>query len=149
REDAGRLDGHIDVCPECRLVLAEAAAAVAEPIVAEPAPPITFAVGEVIAERYVVVRWLATGGMGEVYEVHDTWLDENIALKTIATAIADDSRALSRLKAELRAARRVTHANVCRVYDLGFCTRQDETIAFLTMELLRGVTLGQRLLTSG
>jgi serine/threonine protein kinase len=149
-ERTGRVDAHVDVCADCRLLLAEAAAVIAEPLAAaEREPPITFAPREIIADRYVVIRWLASGGMGEVYEVHDTWLDENVALKTIVAAIADDSRALARLKAELRAARRVTHANVCRVYDLGFCTRGNGQVAFLTMELLRGVTLRQRLLTNG
>jgi serine/threonine protein kinase len=147
-EQARHFDAHVDVCADCRVMLAGAADALAEPG-DERESAATFAAGEIIAERYVMVRWLASGGMGEVYEVHDTWMDEKVALKTIAAAIADDPRALSRLKAEVRTARRVTHENVCRVYDLGFYKRDREQIAFLTMELLPGVTLRQKLDIAG
>jgi hypothetical protein len=147
KDRAAFVDIHVDACTTCRLALAEAASS------AEPeggrGPSGTFAAREVIADRYIVVKWLATGGMGEVYEVHDTWIDERIALKTIVAAIADDPGALSRLKAEVRIARRVTHANVCRVYDLGFHQRGNEQIAFLTMELLKGVTLRRLLRERG
>jgi hypothetical protein len=145
---AAALDAHVDGCPSCRVLLAEAAMGEEESPGTRVAAA-TFASGELIASRYVVVRWLAAGGMGEVYEVQDTWVDERIALKTIVAAIADDPRALSRLKAEVRIARRVTHENVCRVYDLGFHRRGGEQIAFLTMELVPGVTLRGQLAESG
>jgi serine/threonine protein kinase len=130
------------------MALAEAATSLAETDGGRTSSG-TFAEREVIGDRYIVVKWLATGGMGEVYEVQDTWIDERIALKTIVAAIADDPHALSRLKAEVRIARRVTHANVCRVYDLGFHQRGGEQIAFLTMELLNGVTLRRLLAEKG
>jgi serine/threonine protein kinase len=147
-ERAEIVDAHIDACAECRVLLAEAALWQDEPRDRASAAA-AFAPGELIADRYRVTRWLATGGMGEVFEVHDTWLDERIALKTIVASIADDVLSLARLKAEVRLARRVTHANVCRVYDLGFHQRRGEQIAFLTMELLRGTTLRARLREAG
>jgi serine/threonine protein kinase len=147
-ERAAFLDTHVDVCASCRMALADAATVLTESD-GERASSATFAQREIIADRYIVVSWLATGGMGEVYEVHDTWIDERIALKTIVAAIADDPHALSRLKAEVRIARRVTHANVCRVYDIGFHQRGEEQIAFLTMELLKGVTLRHLLAEKG
>jgi serine/threonine protein kinase len=147
-ERAAILDAHIDACPGCRMLLAEAVMGDAEPN-NERIATATFAPGEKVASRYVVVRWIAAGGMGEVYEVQDTWMDERIALKTIVASIADDPRALSRLKAEVRIGRRVTHENVCRVHDLGFHHRGTEQIAFLTMELVPGVTLRHQLSTHG
>jgi serine/threonine protein kinase len=137
------IDAHIDQCQNCRMVLAEAARG-SDEIGLRPLSLATFAPNESVAGRYVIKRRLAAGGMGEVYEAHDTWLDELIAIKTVVPTIADNELALARLKAEMRLARRVTHKNVCRVYDLGFHRRGREQIAFLTMELVRGTTLRRR-----
>jgi serine/threonine protein kinase len=136
------VDSHVDGCSDCRILLAEATHWAEEARHGAPSRT-TFTPGEVVAERYVVTRWLGAGGMGEVYEVHDKLLGEQIALKTVVATIADDERALARLHAEVRMARRITHDNVCRVYDLGVHQRGGERIAFLTMELVRGVTLRQ------
>jgi serine/threonine protein kinase len=137
------VDAHIDQCSNCRMVLAEAARG-ADGLGLRPIAFATFATNESIAGRYVIQRRLAAGGMGEVYEARDTWLDELVAIKTVVPTIADNELALARLKAEMRLARRVTHKNVCRVYDLGFHRRGREQIAFLTMELVRGTTLRRR-----
>lgn len=87
--------------------------------------------GVKVADRYRVERFIASGGMGEVYEVTDEALSERVALKVLRKPGGP------RLEDEARLARRVTHANVCRVYDLG---RHGE-LQFITMELLRGQTL--------
>ena len=108
-----------------------------------------FAPGDLLAERYRVVRFLAQGGMGEVYEAEDLELRENVALKTIS-ARHDQDAALDRFKREIQLARKVSHANVCRIFDLGQHRADDgESITFLTMELLRGETLSQRLRQRG
>ena len=143
-ERAAVIDAHVDACAECRVLLAEAAHWLEEPR-SRAASTTTFAPGEIVAKRYVITQWLGAGGMGEVYEAHDELLDEDIALKTVVPMIADDARALSRLHAEVRMARRVTHDNVCRVYDLGSHERNNERIWFLTMELVRGITLRRHL----
>lgn len=101
--------------------------------------------GEVLAGRYRIVRFLAEGGMGEVYEVEDLELDERAALKTIRPEISGDPRALERFKREVQLARRVTHPNASRIFDLGY----HQGIAFLTMELLHGETLADRLKRAG
>jgi serine/threonine protein kinase len=94
--------------------------------------------------------------MGEVYEVEDQWLRQNVAMKTLLASIADDDSALARLKAEVLLARRISHPNVCRVFDLGFGEKRfagpgaaAERVAFLTMELLRGETLKARVRRAG
>ncbi len=100
-----------------------------------------FSPDELIAGRFRIVRFLARGGMGEVYETEDLELRENVALKTVRPEIAADERAMQRFRREVQLARKVTHPNVCRIYDV-FRHRE---VAFLTMELLRGNTLTQTL----
>ena len=78
-----------------------------------------FSTGTVLAGRYKVERFLARGGMGEVYQVHDQELGESVALKTILPRSADDPVTLDRFRREIQIARKVSHRNVCRIFDLG------------------------------
>jgi eukaryotic-like serine/threonine-protein kinase len=94
-----------------------------------------------IAGRYRVVRFIARGGMGEVYEVEDLELRERVALKTVRPEVARDAVAVERFRREIQLARKVTHPNVCRIFDVG----SSAGTIFLTMELLPGETLAQRL----
>ena len=107
--------------------------------------------GLLVAGRWRVVRFLARGGMGDVYEVEDTELRERVALKTIHPAIAAEEGAVERFKRETHLARRVTHPNVCRIFDVGFheLAPGEPPVVFLTMELLVGETLGARLKRTG
>src|SRR5215470_13828564 len=105
-----------------------------------------FLSGELVAGRYRIRRFIAFGGMGEVYHAEDTVLREAVALKTIRPGVAQDDSVLERFKREILLARRVTHPNVCRIFDLGVHSppgRAPQT--FLTMELLAGETLADRL----
>jgi tetratricopeptide (TPR) repeat protein len=110
--------------------------------------PTTFALGERVAERYRVERLLGQGGMGEVYEVWDDELAIPMALKTLGFGAAQE-RAIRRFKQEAFLARAVVHPNICRVYDLGCHTDADDAVWFLTMEVLRGETLRERLRSGG
>ncbi|MEZ5404276.1 MAG: protein kinase [Bryobacteraceae bacterium] len=101
--------------------------------------------GDVVAQRYEIKGLLGRGGMGEVYEAHDRLLREAIAFKTIRPDLAADRRVLERFQKEITAARRVTHPNVCRVYEVGV----DRGIHYFTMELLVGETLAARLRRDG
>jgi len=105
-----------------------------------------FTVGDIVAARYEVIRFIAKGGMGEVYEVEDRELRSRVALKTIMLSPVLSSHLLSRFKREIQLARKVTHRNVCRVYDLGHHNHPAYgDILFLTMELLQGTTLAEYL----
>lgn len=107
----------------------------------------TFAPGDVLAERYRVLRFLAEGGMGEVFEVQDLELGGRLAAKTVRAEVAADPIALERFRREIQLARRVTHPNVCRMFDVAY-HRPDPASAgtiFLTMELLLGPTLAERI----
>jgi tetratricopeptide (TPR) repeat protein/TolB-like protein len=123
------------------------------PSAAAPSP--VFAPGEVVAGRFTIVRFIAKGGMGEVYEAEDRELQERVALKTIRPDIAGDPRAIERFKREIHLSRKVTHPNVCRIFDLfhhraaGGPDRPDGEVKFLSMEHLAGETLGTRLRERG
>ena len=101
--------------------------------------------GQLVAARYRVVRFLARGGMGEVYEAEDLELRERVALKTVRSDVARDQVAVERFRREIQLARKVTHPNVCRIFDVAF----HGGLIFLTMELLEGESLAQRLRRAG
>ena len=90
--------------------------------------------------RYRLVRRIAAGGMGEVWEADDTVLGRRVALKVLVEELAADDRATRRFVREARATARLTHPNVARVYDFG----RDGDAPFLVMELLQGETLASR-----
>ena len=106
--------------------------------------------GETLVGRFTVVRFIAQGGMGAVYEANDSVLRSRVALKLIRRRIAQDSTAMERFRREVLLARQVSHPNVCRVYELyEATTASGEPIQFLTMELLLGETLSRRLAREG
>ena len=116
--------------------------------------PSVFRPGEVVAERFRIVRYLARGGMGELYEAEDLELHERLALKTILPKIAVDERLVNMFKREVHLARQVTHANVCRIFDVyrhkpraGAAAGQE--VLLLAMELLHGENLADRLRREG
>lgn len=93
--------------------------------------------GSVIAERYEVIEKLGSGGMGSVYKVHDRKIDETVALKLIKPEVAFNITTVERFSNEIKLARKITHRNVCRTYDLG----EDGKILFITMEYISGQDL--------
>ncbi|MEA2605081.1 MAG: eukaryotic-like serine/threonine-protein kinase [Acidobacteriota bacterium] len=115
----------------------------------------SLAPGEVLAGRYRIVGFLGRGAVGEVYEAFDQELNEAIAVKVLRPEIARDERVLQRFKREIQLGRRVTHPNVCRVFDLVYHSQSPPAPdappdkVLLTMELLRGETLEQLLARQG
>ena len=108
-----------------------------------------------VADRFTILKFIAEGGMGEVYEARDEVLDEKIAVKFLSHRNLGDENVTRRFRREIQLARKVTHPNVCRVYDLyqhdvpvpG--TMQFVPVAFVTMELLQGITLEDYLKENG
>ncbi len=116
--------------------------------------PPRFPPSTVLAQRFKIVRFIARGGMGEVYEAEDLELGDRVALKTIRADIAADERILGLFKQEIQLARRVTHPNVCRIFDLAQHSEPgpdgpEEIVHFLTMELLEGQALSRYLKENG
>ncbi|HSY35601.1 MAG TPA: protein kinase [Acidobacteriaceae bacterium] len=113
---------------------------------AAPLPTGRFQPGQTIADRFEVVRFIDRGGMGEVYEVEDRFLQGvHVALKVILPHIADDAESAHRFKREVLLARKVTHPNLCPIYDIAHCELPPPPFLFLTMKLLSGETLASRL----
>jgi serine/threonine protein kinase len=112
--------------------------------------PNTLELGAVVAGRFAITRFIARGGMGAVYEAEDTTLRTRVALKTILPEFAADPNAMERFRREVLLARRITHFNVCRIFELyDTIDPRGDRLSFLTMELLHGETLAERLARTG
>ncbi|HXJ93046.1 MAG TPA: tetratricopeptide repeat protein [Terriglobia bacterium] len=120
---------------------------------ADDHPPATFSPGETVSGRFQILRFIGRGGMGEVYEARDLERHVRVALKTIRPEIASNPKTMARFKREIDLALRVTHHNVCRVYHLERHRPSEGSgkpeVVFLTMELLEGETLADRLRRRG
>src|SRR5688572_29834474 len=75
--------------------------------------------GQILADRYRMVGLLGKGGMGEVYRADDLKLGQPVALKFLPRDVENDPNRLQRFLDEVRLSLRVTHPNVCRVFDIG------------------------------
>jgi serine/threonine protein kinase/tetratricopeptide (TPR) repeat protein len=93
--------------------------------------------GRIFGGRYEVIEELGEGGMGIVYKVFDRKIEEKVALKVLAPEIAGDEKTIERFRNELKLARKVSHRNVCRMYDLS----EEEKTPFITMEFVPGENL--------
>ncbi len=98
-----------------------------------------------VAGRYQILGLLGAGGMGSVYRARDIELDELVALKMIREELGGDAAVLTRFRQEAKLARRVTHRNVARTFDIG----EHDGARFLTMELVEGESLAKLLEQSG
>lgn len=101
--------------------------------------------GDTLAGRFDVLELVGVGGMGAVYRARDRELDEVVALKVIKRELAAVPTVVERFRQEVKLARRVTHVNVARTYELG----TSDGILFCTMELVDGEPLTKRLAVRG
>ncbi|HEY1691299.1 MAG TPA: serine/threonine-protein kinase [Polyangiaceae bacterium] len=99
----------------------------------------------VFANRYEILGLVGSGGMGTVYRARDRELDEVVALKLLRREVMDSPGILDRFRQEVKLARRVTHRNVARTYDIG----ESEGEKFLTMEFVEGEALAARIAREG
>ncbi len=90
-----------------------------------------------LAERYDLQAEVGRGGMGVVYRAVDRETSDVVALKVVNPQIAADARVMERFRDELRMARKITHKNVCRMYEL---LRFRDT-AVIAMEFVDGLSL--------
>lgn len=101
--------------------------------------------GSTFAGRYQVIEELGKGGMGRVYKVFDTKIQEKIALKLIRPEVALDKETVERFNNELRLARKIRHKNVCGMFDIG----EAEGTHYITMEYVHGEDLKNMIRMSG
>ncbi len=98
-----------------------------------------------IAGRYRILKLVGRGGMGAVYRARDTELDEDVALKVLSDELAGSAALIDRFRREVKLARRVTHENVARMFDIG----EHDGARFLTMEFIEGESLADLLGRTG
>jgi serine/threonine protein kinase len=94
-------------------------------------------VGSTFAGRYRIFKELGKGGMGTVYEVQDNDVDEKIALKVLKFDVSTDTTTIDRFRNEIIIASKISHPNVCRLYDF----KQDSGLNYITMEYISGEDL--------
>jgi serine/threonine protein kinase/Tfp pilus assembly protein PilF len=91
----------------------------------------------IFANRYEIIEELGRGGMGRLYRVLDTKINQEVALKILRPEISRDQHTIDRFSNELRLARQIAHKNVCRMYHLG----EYEGTHFIIMEHIQGQDL--------
>jgi serine/threonine-protein kinase len=105
--------------------------------------------GETVAGKYQLAALLGKGGMGAVWRAHNMTLDVDVALKLIRRDDAENTEGPllgDRLLQEARAAARLGHPSIARVFDFGVSELGD---AYIVMELLEGEDLAQALVRRG
>ncbi len=108
-------------------------------------PVMELYIGSTFAGRYQIIEELGRGGMGNVYKALDKELGERVALKLLKPEIASDDRMIERFRNELKFARKITHKNVCRMFDLS----KTEKTPYITMEYVSGEDLKSSLRRMG
>ncbi len=139
----GPLHSEGAICPQCGETRLETALKTRTAAAAARAASASgeFIPGAMLGDRYRIIAPLGKGGMGEVYRADDLTLGQQVALKFLPPALARDEEALRRFRNEVRVARQVSHANVCRVYDVG----EVNGSLFLSMEYVDGEDLASLL----
>src|SRR5229473_5738803 len=94
---------------------------------------------------YEIVAPLGAGGMGEVYQAHDTKLGRDVAIKVLPEAFAHDPARLSRFQREAKMLASLNHPNIAAIYGL----EEDARRNYLVMELVSGETLAERVKREG
>ena len=102
------------------------------------ATPASDLVGQVVADRYHVVKKLGEGGMGQVYLAEHVKMGRRSAIKVMNPAMVHDPDAVARFNREASNASRITHPNVCAIYDFG---ETPDGLIYLAMEFIEGEPL--------
>ena len=129
------------LCPSCRAENDDDARL----CVACRTPLRVISAGSVVGGRYEIRQTLGRGGMGTVYRAHDRVLDETVALKILRADVAGTPGMAARFRSEIKLARRVSHTNVCRIYEYG----EDAGLQYISMELVEGSNLKDQLTREG
>src|ERR1700751_4182881 len=94
---------------------------------------------------YELLAQIGAGGMGEVYQAHDTKLGRDVAIKVLPEAFAHDTERLSRFQREARMLAALNHPNIATIHGL----EHSDGTHFLIMELVPGETLAERIKREG
>ncbi len=102
------------------------------------AAPASDLVGQVVADRYHVIKKLGEGGMGQVYLAEHVKMGRRSAIKVMNPSMVHDPDAVARFNREASNASRITHPNVCAIYDFG---ETHDGLIYLAMEFIEGEPL--------
>src|ERR1035438_10423473 len=94
---------------------------------------------------YEVVSAIGAGGMGEVYQAHDSKLGREVAIKVLPEAFAHDPERLARFQREAKMLAALNHPNIATIYGL----ERSGSTSYLVMELVAGETLADRVKRDG
>ena len=136
-----RKDVHLKVCPVCGTEYGDEAAFCSRdrsPLRTAGGPEPAGLIGQLVGERYQVERRIGEGGMGEVYLARHVLIGRACALKVMSPLLSRDPDAVTRFNREATSASRITHPNVCTVYDFGLT---GDGLVYLAMEFVDGRTL--------
>ena len=106
-------------------------------------------IGDVIDEKYRIIKLIGLGGMGAVYLAVHEGTGRLVALKVITPELMADELVVERFKREARATGQLRHPHVVNVTDFGFATAGDDKLAYLVMEHLVGQTVAELLERAG
>ena len=95
-------------------------------------------VGQVVADRYHVVKKLGEGGMGQVYLAEHVKMGRRSAIKVLNPSMVHDPDAVARFNREAANASRISHPNICAIYDFG---ETPDGLIYLAMEFIEGEPL--------
>ncbi|QDT41639.1 Serine/threonine-protein kinase PknB [Gimesia alba] len=84
--------------------------------------------------KYQITGLLGQGGMGVVYQAHDSTIERDVAIKLLPAELASDKKMLDRFLAEAKAAGRLTHPHVVSIHEIS----QEGDVYFIVMELMTG-----------
>ncbi len=99
--------------------------------------------GAIVGERYRILRVIARGGTGVVYEAEHTWTERRVAVKMLLPSTSGGAGQVLRFRQEAKSAARLVHPNIVDIIDMG-CDGEDGAL-FLVQGLLVGEDLEQRL----
>ena len=102
------------------------------------AGPASDLVGQVVADRYHIVKKLGEGGMGQVYLGEHVKMGRRSAIKVMNPSMVHDPDAVARFNREASNASRINHPNVCAIYDFG---ETPDGLIYLAMEFIEGEPL--------
>jgi len=100
--------------------------------------PLADLVGQVVADRYHIIKKLGEGGMGTVYLGEHVKMGRKSAIKVMTQSMANDPDAVSRFNREASNASRLSHPNICQIYDFG---ETSDGLIYLAMEFIEGCSL--------
>jgi serine/threonine protein kinase len=86
--------------------------------------------------HYRIISKIGAGGMGEVYQAHDSRLNRDVAIKLLPADFANHEYRLHRFEQEARATSALNHPNIAHIYEIG----ESESTNFIAMEFIDGVS---------